>query len=170
MRVLIRTDADLAALVMRFALGGVLFAHGAQKLFGWFGGHGYSGTMQHFTQQMGIPAALAFLVIMTESLGMVALMAGFLTRLAALGAAAIMTVAMFQVHWTYGFFMNWQGQKAGEGFEYHLLALGLSLALVIKGGGLFSIDRAWSKHQTRRQADSGPEPVSRSVHATEIRR
>ena len=139
---LLATGNDPATPLMRIGLGGVIFAHGAQKAFGWFGGHGFSGTLAHFTENMGIPVVLAFLVILTESAGALAVVAGFLTRVAALGIAAVMFVAAAMVHWQHGFFMNWSGDKAGEGFEYHLLALALALALVIKGGGRWSVDRA----------------------------
>jgi len=142
---LIQTDDDLSTLIMRVMLGIVFFPHGAQKLLGWFGGSGFSGTMSMFTDKMGIPAVLAFLAIMAESVGAVALIAGFLTRIAALGIGTNMVVAIFMVHLPNGFFMNWFGNQKGEGFEYHLLAITLALALIIKGGGKWSIDRQMSK-------------------------
>jgi putative oxidoreductase len=138
---LICTDDDTAALILRVMLGVVFFPHGAQKLFGWFGGSGFSGTMAFFTDKMGIPAVLAFLAIMAESVGAVALIAGFLTRVAALGVGTNMVVAIFMVHLPNGFFMNWAGNKQGEGFEYHLLVIAIALALIIKGGGRWSVDR-----------------------------
>jgi putative oxidoreductase len=141
---LIRTDDDTAALILRVMLGVVFFPHGAQKLFGWFGGNGFSGTMAFFTDKMGIPAVLAFLAIMAESVGAVALIAGFLTRVAALGVGTNMVVAIFMVHLPNGFFMNWAGNKQGEGFEYHLLVIAIALALIIKGGGRWSFDRMLS--------------------------
>jgi putative oxidoreductase len=141
---LIRTDDDTAALILRVMLGVVFFPHGAQKLFGWFGGNGFSGTMAFFTDKMGIPAVLAFLAIMAESVGAVALIAGFLTRIAALGVGTNMVVAIFMVHLPNGFFMNWAGNKKGEGFEYHLLVIAIALALIIKGGGRWSFDRMLS--------------------------
>jgi putative oxidoreductase len=141
---LIRTGDDTAALILRVMLGVVFFPHGAQKLFGWFGGNGFSGTMAFFTDKMGIPAVLAFLAIMAESVGAVALIAGFLTRVAALGVGTNMVVAIFMVHLPNGFFMNWAGNKQGEGFEYHLLVIAIALALIIKGGGRWSFDRMLS--------------------------
>jgi putative oxidoreductase len=130
---------------LRILLGIVFFPHGAQKLLGWFGGNGFSVTMGFFTAKMGIPAVLAFLAIMAESVGAVALMAGFLTRIAALGIATNMVVAIFMVHLPYGFFMNWFGNKQGEGFEFHILAIAIAVALIIKGGGKWSIDNVFSK-------------------------
>jgi putative oxidoreductase len=138
---LFRTSDSWSPLALRFALGIVMFPHGAQKLLGWFGGHGLIATMQHMTSQSGLSPVVALLVILGESLGSVALIAGFLTRFVALSIAIIMVGAVYMVHWSHGFFMNWFGQKAGEGFEYHLLALGICFALVLMGAGKWSIDR-----------------------------
>ena len=137
---ILKTDEDTASLIMRVLLGVVFFPHGAQKLLGWFGGHGFTGTMNSFTDNMGIPVILAFLAIMAESLGAVALITGFLTRVAAFGIATNMVVAVFMVHLPYGFFMNWFGKQEGEGFEFHILAIALALAIMIRGGGKWSID------------------------------
>ncbi len=137
---LLKTDEDTASLIMRVLLGVVFFPHGAQKLLGWFGGHGFTGTMNSFTDNMGIPVILAFLAIMAESLGAVALITGFLTRVAAFGIATNMVVAVFMVHLPYGFFMNWFGKQEGEGFEFHILAIALAVAIMIRGGGKWSID------------------------------
>ncbi len=144
---LIRTDDDVAPLILRIFLGGVILPHGAQKVFGWFGGGGFAGTVQQFTEGMGIPLILALLVIVAEFFGSLALIAGFLTRLAAFGIAAVMVGAMLLVHWQNGFFMNWSGTQAGEGFEYHLLAIGIALVLLVKGGGQASLDRAMLKRR-----------------------
>jgi len=118
-----------------------MFPHGAQKVLGWFGGYGWSGTMGFLTGQVGLPAALAALVIAIEFLAPVALVLGLGTRLAALGIAAVMGGAVVTVHAANGFFMNWSGTQAGEGFEYHLLALGLAAVLVVQGAGRLSLDR-----------------------------
>jgi len=134
------TDNESASLVLRLLLGIVFFPHGAQKVFGWFGGAGFSGTMEAFTVKMGIPAFLAFLAILAESGGAVALITGLLTRVAAFGIACNMVVAIFMVHLPNGFFMNWFGKQKGEGFEYHLLVIAIAIALMIKGGGRWSID------------------------------
>lgn len=142
---LIQTDDDSAGLVLRVFLGIVFFPHGAQKLLGWFGGHGFTGTMGFFTENMGIPVFFAFLAIMAESLGSIALLTGFMTRIAALGIGTVMVVAVLMVHLPNGFFMNWFGNQKGEGFEFHLLAIAIAIALIIKGGGKWSIDRFLSK-------------------------
>ncbi|MDO8579864.1 MAG: DoxX family protein [Candidatus Omnitrophota bacterium] len=140
MNKLMQTTNDWSAFILRLTLGIVIFPHGAQKLLGWFGGGGFSGTMGFLTSA-GIPSAIAFLIIMGESLGAVAIILGLMTRLCAASIAIIMLGAIFLVHLKNGFFMNWMGQQAGEGFEYHLLAIGICLALVILGGGKFSVDK-----------------------------
>jgi len=137
---LLSTRDDVAPLVMRVMLGIVFLPHGAQKVFGWFGGYGLSGTLHFFTETMGVPLIFALLVIAAESLGALGLIVGFLTRIAALGVACVMIGAIFMVHLSNGFFMNWSGQQAGEGFEFHLLAIALALALLITGGGKASVD------------------------------
>lgn len=148
-RLLFGTSNDPVALVARLALGIVMFPHGAQKVLGWFGGYGFSGTMDFFTQTMGIPAVLALLAIAAEFLGSIGLIAGFLTRVAAFGIAVNMVVAALLVHLPNGFFMNWSGQQAGEGFEYHILAVGLAVVLMIRGGGMLSVDRAVAARSER---------------------
>ncbi|PLX84038.1 MAG: hypothetical protein C0617_09455 [Desulfuromonas sp.] len=142
LRRFLSTDNDMSSLVLRVMLGGVFLPHGMQKVFGWFGGHGLAGTLHHFTENMGIPFVLALLVIAAESLGALGLIAGLLTRLAAFGLGCVMLGAIFMVHLPHGFFMNWFGRQQGEGFEYHLLAVAIAVALVIKGGGALSLDRS----------------------------
>lgn len=141
-RKLFETDNSMAAAILRLVLGIVFFAHGAQKMLGWFGGPGFSGTMGFFTGGMHIPAPLAFLAIAAEFFGGLGLMAGFLTRIAAFGIAVNMLVAIATVHGPFGFFMNWSGTQKGEGFEYHLLVLAMTAFLMIRGAGAFSVDRA----------------------------
>jgi putative oxidoreductase len=141
MRKFFETTDSWSQLILRVTLGVVMFPHGAQKLLGSFGGPGFAGTMNMFTQKMGIPAVFAFLVIITESLGSVGLIVGFLTRMAAFGIFCIMVVAIAMVHWPNGFFMNWMGNQPGEGFEYHLLVIGIASVLIIWGGGKWSVDR-----------------------------
>jgi putative oxidoreductase len=136
---LLQTDGTLVPLILRLTLAVVMFPHGAQKVLGWFGGHGLKPTMAYF-KSSGVPAPLALLAIAAEFLGPLGLAVGLLTRVAALGIACVMLVAIFTVHARHGLFMNWQGQQKGEGFEFHLLALGLALALVIGGAGLWSLD------------------------------
>lgn len=137
---LFKTDESWSSLVLRVAFGGVIFAHGAQKLLGWFGGYGFEGTMGFFTQKIGLPWLIAFLVIIGESIGSLGLIAGLLTRFTAASFIVIMVGAVATVHWPLGFFMNWSGQQPGEGFEYHVLVIAMSLALMIAGGGKWSLD------------------------------
>jgi putative oxidoreductase len=145
---LLATSNDSVLAFMRVMLGIVFFPHGAQKVLGWFGGYGFSGTMGFFTSQLHIPAPLAFLAICTEFFGSLALIFGFLTRIAAFAIAFEMLVAVLMVHIHFGFFMNWSGNQKGEGFEYHLLTLALAIAIVIRGAGAFSVDRALSNKST----------------------
>lgn len=140
---LMQTDDDVGMLIVRLALGIVMFPHGAQKLLGWFGGGGFSGTMQGMTQ-MGLPAVIVFLVIVFEFFGSLSLITGFLGRVGAFGIFCVMVGAVLTVHLHNGFFMNWMGTQKGEGFEYHLLAIGIAIAVMIKGSGAFSIDRSLS--------------------------
>jgi putative oxidoreductase len=133
-------DRDWTAPISRVTLGVVMFPHGAQKALGWFGGYGFSGTMGFFTQTMGIPAPLAFLAIAAEFAGSLGLITGLFSRVAAFGIAMNMVVAILTVHSQFGFFMNWYGAQKGEGFEYHLLALGLALIVIIRGAGALSLD------------------------------
>lgn len=139
---IIATHDEPAAVPLRLALGLMLLPHGLQKALGLFGGPGFAGTMSLFTDTMGIPWVLALAAVLTESLGALALIAGFATRVAALAVGIHMAVAVFLVHLPNGFFMNWYGNQKGEGFEFHLLAIGIAVALVIVGGGALSIDRA----------------------------
>jgi putative oxidoreductase len=141
-RRLFGTDDNSATVILRLVLGIVFFAHGAQKMFGWFGGFGFSGTMGFFTGMMHIPAPLAFLAIAAEFFGGVGLILGLLTRIAAFGITINMLVAIAAVHGPFGLFMNWTGTQKGEGFEFHLLALAITAFLMIRGAGAFSVDRA----------------------------
>ena len=141
-RRLVATDDDIATAILRLVLGVVFFAHGAQKMLGWFGGFGFSGTMGYFTGAMHIPAALGFLAIVAEFFGGLGLILGFLTRIAAFGIAANMVVAVGMVHRAFGFFMNWTGTQKGEGIEYHMLVLAITVFLIIRGAGAFSVDHA----------------------------
>ena len=142
LRRLLVTDDNTATVILRFVLGLVFFAHGAQKMLGWFGGYGFSGTMAYFTGTAHIPAVFAFLAIAAEFFGGLGLMFGFLTRIAAFGISVNMLVAIAMVHGAFGFFMNWTGAQKGEGFEYHLLVLAMTAFLMIRGAGAFSLDRA----------------------------
>ena len=141
---LINTDNDIATTVFRVMLGVVFFPHGLQKLIGWYGGYGFTGSMGFFTDNFHIPVLFAFLAIMAEGLGSLGLITGLLTRVSAFGIGVNMVVAVYMLHWQNGFFMNWFGNQKGEGFEYHLLVIAMAIALIIKGGGALSVDRALS--------------------------
>src|ERR1700690_1542595 len=119
----VNTSNDFTVAILRLLMGVVFFAHGAQKMLGWFGGYGFTGTMGFFTGVMHIPAPFAFLAIAAEFFGGLGLIFGFLTRIAALGISFNMIVAVAMVHPHFGFFMNWTGAQKGEGYEYHLLVL-----------------------------------------------
>ena len=136
------TNESTTAFVIRLTLGLVLLPHGMQKLIGAFGGYGFSATMDSMTG-MGMPAILVFLVIIGESLGALSLILGIGTRFSAFSITLIMVGALF-IHLPNGFFMNWSGVQSGEGFEYHILAIGLGLGSLISGGGSFSVDRTIS--------------------------
>ena len=153
-RKLIATDNDIATTILRLVLGVVFFAHGAQKMLGWFGGYGFSGTMGFFTGMMHIPAPFAFLAIAAEFFGGLGLIFGLLTRIAAFGIFCNMIVAVALVHHNFGFFMNWTGAQKGEGYEYHLLTIAVATFLMIRGAGAASVDGLLysSLASSRRQA------------------
>jgi putative oxidoreductase len=141
LKIIVHTEADYALTISRFALGVLFFVHGSQLMLGWFGGYGLSGSMQFFTQQLGIPAFFAFLAICAQFFGGLMLIVGLAGRVAALAITCIMAVAVAKVHWQFGLFMNWFGAQKGEGFEYHLLAIALGLVVVLRGSGALSLDR-----------------------------
>jgi putative oxidoreductase len=142
---LLPTKNTLSALLLIATLGLVIFPHGAQKLLGWFGGHGFSGTMQYSTEVMGIPYVFALLAILAESFGALGPIVGLGTRIAAFGIGMTIGVAAFMGHIKHGFFMNWFGNQDGEGFEYHVLVVGMALALIWSGGGKWSLDHLLEK-------------------------
>jgi putative oxidoreductase len=142
MKKLLATANDNTLTLMTLVLGIVFFLHGSQKMLGWFGGFGFSGTMNFFTTTMHIPAVFAFLAIAAEFFGGLGLIVGLLARIAAFGIAVNMIVAVVMVHLANGPFMNWYGNQKGEGYEYHLLALALAIPIVIRGAGAFSVDGA----------------------------
>jgi putative oxidoreductase len=144
LRKILATTNDWTLTLLRLVMGVIFFAHGAQKVLGWFGGYGFSGTMGFFTNMMHIPAVFAFLAICAEFLGGIGLILGALGRIAAFGIACNMVVAILMVHGPNGLFMNWTGQQKGEGFEYHLLAIAIAIVLMVKGSGALSVDGALS--------------------------
>ena len=135
-----KINNDWTGLILRLTTGIVLFPHGAQKMLGLFGGYGFSGTMGFFTGTMHLPWLIGFLVIVIEFVGSLSLIAGFASRVWSISIIVLMLGIIFTSHLNNGFFMNWFGNQAGEGYEYHLLLIGLSLATLIQGSGKLSVD------------------------------
>jgi putative oxidoreductase len=141
MEALLATDASLSLLILRVVLGVIFFAHGAQKVLGWYGGHGLKGTVGHMTS-MGLPLQIAYLVCFAEFLGGIGLVLGLLTRLAALAVGTVMAGAIKTVHWQNGLFINWElAPGKGHGIEANLAFLAIALAIFLQGAGPLSIDR-----------------------------
>ena len=139
------TYPSWSRLVVRLALGIVFFAHGSQKVFGWFGGHGLKATIQVFHQYMKIPPAATVLVAFIECFGGLALIAGFLARPSALGLIVVMVVAVAKVHWKNGFFLATQPGQA-NGWEYNFALIAMALAVLIGGAGALSVDHLIRAH------------------------
>ena len=140
-RKIFETDNAWSPLILRSMLAIVVFPHGAQKLFGWFGGFGFSGTMSYFTETVGLPWLVGFLVIMLESIGAIALLAGLATRILAISYTLVAVGIIFSASIHHGFFMNWFGNQQGEGYEYFLLWIAISVSLIGLGGGRYAVDR-----------------------------
>jgi len=145
MKKIFQTNENTTATIIRIVLGLILFPHGAQKLLGWFGGYGFNGTMGFLTGTIGLPWIFAFLVIMIEFFGALALIFGFATRIVSVGIISLFTGIVITGHLANGFFMNWTGQSSGEGYEYHLLVIGMAIALLINGAGKWSVDYALNR-------------------------
>jgi len=137
---LILTPGDPLLTVLRLTLGIIFLAHGAQLTLGLFGGHGFSASMDLFTKALHIPAPLAFIAIISEFVGGIALILGLAARPAAICIAVDMLVAM-AMHAQNGLFMNWFGTQKGEGIEYHLLAIAVALPIILRDSGALSVDR-----------------------------
>lgn len=144
---LFKTNDSVAPMVLRIMLGLVLFAHGAQKMLGWFGGYGFSGTMQYFTQTAHLPWLIAFLVILIEFLGAILLIAGAVVRPAAVSVIVLFVGIILTSHISNGFFMNWFGSQKGEGYEYHLLVIAMAFSLLVTGAGRYSVDKQLASKQ-----------------------
>jgi len=144
------TTRDPSVTVARVALGAVLLPHGAQHLFGAFGGYGYEGTRDWMVSTLGVPGPLAGLAIVLEVIAPLLLVVGAGGRYAAAWLALFLAVAAC-THAKVGFFMNWLGNRAGEGFEYHLLALALAAVVVARGSGAWSLDGLLSVRRARRR-------------------
>ncbi len=147
----LNTTKSIAPLTIRIPLGIVLAAHGAQKLFGWFGGYGLEGTGQWMASIGFEPGMLmAFLAGFSEFVGGIALMFGLLTRPAAIVTAFTMLMAM-TVHWGNGLFL------ANNGYEFALILLFSSVSLAIQGGGRYSLDnliKSWLQNRSDNGTDS----------------
>ena len=147
LKALLQTESSWLPVVARVALGAVMLPHGLQKLFGWFGGYGFTNTLNWFTGAMHVPWILGLAAILAESLGAVALLVGFGTRLAAAAVGAVFVTAIAMVHAPNGFFMNWTGAQKGEGIEYFILGLALVAIVLVQGAGAASVDR-WLSRKT----------------------
>ena len=159
LRKLLHTNNDPVLTVVRLVLGVVFFAHGAQKMLGWFGGYGFSATMGFF-EHNGIPAVFAFLAIAAEFFGGLGLLLGLLSRVAAFGISCNMLVAIATVHHRFGLFMNWAGQQKGEGFEFHLLVLAITFLIMVRGAGALSLDRLLTRSSS---TDVHSRPLAKAV-------
>ena len=164
-RKLLNTPNDPVLTVARLILALVIFPHGAQKVLGWFGGYGYAGTMGYFTGTMGLPWVVAFLVLAIEFGGAILLALGLLGRASALGIIAVMAGAVTTVHLKFGFFMNWNGNQGGEGFEYHLLAIALALVVLVRGSGALSLDRLLARRSPTPKPSTSDQPAGVPVTA-----
>lgn len=140
-----KTNANLPGLIVRITLAVVMLPHGCQLLFGWFGGIGFEGSMNYFTQVEGLPWIVGFLVIAIQFIGALSILLGFMGRFFAFAMVLLFIGMVVTSHWQHGFFMNWMGNQQGEGFEFHVLAIGLSVALLINGSGAYSIDLRLTK-------------------------
>ena len=146
---IINTGNDHSLLILRVVLGVVLMAHGLQKAFGWFNGFGWNNTINYFTGTVGIPALLGAFVILIETLGALFLILGFAGRINAALMGIVIIGAMVVDHMKNGFYMNWFGIQKGEGIEFDLLFIAISIALVLKGSGSFSVDRLLMQFKTK---------------------
>jgi putative oxidoreductase len=144
---LLHTRDDWTLTLIRVVAGGVMLPHGMQKMFGWFGGAGFTGTIHNFGQR-GFAAPLVFLVILAEFFGSIGLILGFLSRIAALGIAVDMTVAAITTTSKFGMFINWSGKQKGEGMEFQFLMIAMAVAILIAGGGAWSVDRVLSDERS----------------------
>lgn len=137
---ILKTNNDWTGLITRLTVGLIMFPHGAQKVFGWFGGPGFTNEMNFFTETLNLPWLIAFLVIVIEFAGSISLIIGFVSRIWSIAMIVLFVGIIYTAHLEHGFFMNWFGNQKGEGYEYHLLIIGLSLITVINGSGKYSVD------------------------------
>jgi putative oxidoreductase len=140
MKQLLFSGGSWAGLVLRVTVALIMLPHGAQKLLGLFGGYGFKPTVTYFTETMKLPGVIAVLIILIEFFCPLALLVGLGSRLCALLFIVVMLGAIITTNYKFGFFMNWFGTQTGEGFEYHLLIIGICIALLFTGSGKYSID------------------------------
>lgn len=141
MKKFLRSSNDVTIALMRLVLGVIFLGHGGQKAMGWFGGYGWHGTMQMFTNGMHFPAFFAACAILAEFVGGILLFIGFLSRLAALAIAVNMMVAILKVHLHNGLI----GSPGQPGYELPLALLALCILIIMKGGGAVSVDRFFAR-------------------------
>ena len=144
MTAILQTDASYAFVVLRLGLALTFFAHGAQHVFGWFGGRGLADTIGNWNKKRGVPVPVCILALFIELGGALAMLSGFLVRPAALGLALFMAMAMKEAHWENGFFLN-QSPGKGAGIEFCLALFTMSVALLVGGAGALSIDNLLSR-------------------------
>lgn len=149
METLTGTHAGWVVGIARIVLGIIFFGHGAQKMLGWYGGQGLASSMRTFTERLHLPSILAFLVIAGEFFGGIGLIVGLFSRIAALVIALTMVGAIATVHFRFGLFLDWFGSRKGQGIEYHLLVIALTLVIVVQGSGAFSLDGFVYEHVSR---------------------
>jgi putative oxidoreductase len=141
---ILQTDPSYALVILRLGLALTFFAHGAQHVFGWFGGRGLADTIENWNKKRGIPVPLCILALFIELGGALAMLSGFLVRPAAVGLALFMAMAMKESHWKNGFFLN-QGPGKGAGIEFCLALFTMSAAVLTGGAGALSIDGLLSR-------------------------
>lgn len=146
MKKLFTTGNSYSLLLLRVTIGVVLGAHGVQKAFGWFGGFGWDNTIGYF-ESVGVPAIAGAMVILVETLGALLLIIGLAGRINAAAMAIVMAGAFFIDHLPNGFYMNWDGETRGEGFEFDILFLAIALVITVRGSGALSLDRLITSHR-----------------------
>lgn len=140
MKWFLTTENHITGLIIRLTLAVIILPHGLQLLLGWFGGNGFTSSMNFFTSTVGLPWIIAFLVIALQSAGAILILAGLAARVVALAMMILFTGMILTAHLEHGFFMNWSGTQKGEGFEFHLLVISLAFLLALNGAGKYSID------------------------------
>ena len=145
-----QAGSDWTGFFARTSLGLLILPHGLQKAYGLFGGYGFTGTMQYFTDFIHIPWILGAFIIFAEFVGAISLIAGLATRFWSVVIIALMLGTIITVHGKFGFFMDWGANMAGEGYEYHLSIIALSILLILNGAGKYSIDKKIASLKTSR--------------------